>query len=264
MATHPSWTTIDGETPRLNGGLFTDTSPRAAQSAPPPAADPPRRTRAQAIRMQRRAFGQRGTLAAFGAAVTVVAGTFTALQLPGPARSNAPDAAESLPVELSPAGIETPTLAVAAAVLAGAAPLKEASPLDPSTPAIAPSAATGAAPRPTGEAKALAPTLEALPFFPPTLNGDHAGREINTAAASTALSVAASRARSCIETDDPRTTMEVRVTFAPSGRVTTAMVSRGPFAGTEVGGCIARALRSAKVGPFEGPPVTVSRSIRIR
>jgi hypothetical protein len=63
--------------------------------------------------------------------------------------------------------------------------------------------------------------------------------------------------------NDPRATMNVRVIFAPSGAVTSAAVSGGPFVGTRVGICIATALRSATVRPFDGDPVTVDTSIRL-
>jgi hypothetical protein len=37
----------------------------------------------------------------------------------------------------------------------------------------------------------------------------------------------------------------------------------GAFAGTDVGGCVARLFRAAKVPPFSGDPVTVSKSFSI-
>jgi hypothetical protein len=55
----------------------------------------------------------------------------------------------------------------------------------------------------------------------------------------------------------------VQVTFAPSGRVTSATVMGPPFAGTAVGGCVAGAFRRAKVPAFSGNPVTVSKSFAI-
>jgi hypothetical protein len=87
---------------------------------------------------------------------------------------------------------------------------------------------------------------------------------INKAAAATAISVAAARAKRCLEPFETRTTMPVRVTFAPSGRVTTAMVVGGPFAGTSVGSCIATWLRTATVGAFDGPGVAVLKTVQIR
>lgn len=52
-------------------------------------------------------------------------------------------------------------------------------------------------------------------------------------------------------------TATVAVTFASSGRVTTANVGP-PFAGTPAGACIARAVRSASVPAFSRPTFTVN------
>ena len=54
------------------------------------------------------------------------------------------------------------------------------------------------------------------------------------------------------------------ITFAPSGRVTSANISGPPFAGTPTGGCIAAALRKARVPAFDGDRVTVSKTIVIQ
>jgi hypothetical protein len=56
----------------------------------------------------------------------------------------------------------------------------------------------------------------------------------------------------------------VSVTFAPSGRVTRALVEDGPFQGTAVGGCIARHLRSVSILPFEGDFRTVRTDVTLR
>jgi hypothetical protein len=56
----------------------------------------------------------------------------------------------------------------------------------------------------------------------------------------------------------------VVITFAPSGRVTTATIGGPPFAGTPTGGCIAAALRKARVPAFEGERVTVSKTIVVQ
>lgn len=88
--------------------------------------------------------------------------------------------------------------------------------------------------------------------------------EFNKGAASAALSAAAGAASGCRTGGDPAGSARVMVTFAPSGRVTQALVSGPPFAGTPTGGCIARAFRSAKVPPFEGSPVTVAKTARIQ
>ncbi|MBN2195055.1 MAG: zinc-ribbon domain-containing protein [Polyangiaceae bacterium] len=82
-------------------------------------------------------------------------------------------------------------------------------------------------------------------------------------AAVAALSSAASAATSCKRAGGPTGTGKVQVTFAPSGRVTSANVVGGAFGGTSVGSCVASAFRSARVPPFSGSPVTVSKSFTI-
>jgi hypothetical protein len=84
------------------------------------------------------------------------------------------------------------------------------------------------------------------------------------AAAASALSSAASQASSCKKSGDPSGTASVTVTFAPSGRVTSANISGPPFAGTATGGCIASTLRRATIPPFEGDRITVSKTVVIR
>jgi hypothetical protein len=82
-------------------------------------------------------------------------------------------------------------------------------------------------------------------------------------AAEAAVSSAASAASACRQEGDPSGTTTVTVTFAPSGRATTATVNGPPFAGTKTGGCIASAMRRAHVPAFSGSPVTVSKTIVI-
>lgn len=82
-------------------------------------------------------------------------------------------------------------------------------------------------------------------------------------AAAAAMNAAAANAVSCRQPDSPAGTARVAVTFAPSGRVTTALVS-GTFAGTPVGGCIARTFRAVRVPAYEGGIITVHRTTPIR
>jgi hypothetical protein len=139
---------------------------------------------------------------------------------------------------------------------------------DPTTAAPVAAAPVVAAPAGVRARAAVAPSPEAIApqmVIPPLAAAPPvAGTDISRPAAAVAISVAGRRAASCLAADDLRGTMPVSVTFAPSGRVTTATVDGGPFVGTAVGGCIARALRSASVGPFDGAPVTVHSSVRVR
>ncbi len=82
-------------------------------------------------------------------------------------------------------------------------------------------------------------------------------------AAVAALSVAASQATVCKRPEGPWGSGKALVTFAPSGRVTTANVTGPPFSGTPVGGCVASVFRRARIPSFSGDSVTVSKSFSI-
>jgi cytoskeletal protein RodZ len=86
----------------------------------------------------------------------------------------------------------------------------------------------------------------------------------SVSAAQVALTQAATNSAGCKKPDGPTGSGKVQVTFATSGRVTTANVQGPPFAGTPVGGCVAGVFRRAKVPPFAGNPVTVSKSFAIK
>lgn len=112
----------------------------------------------------------------------------------------------------------------------------------------------------TGDApeKVAKPEPEAPKPVAPASNG-----EFNRTAASSAMSAAAARAMGC-KGDGPSGTASVSVTFAPSGRVTSARVDGPPFSGTPTGGCIATAFRSVSVPPFDGSSITVRKTVSIR
>jgi len=82
--------------------------------------------------------------------------------------------------------------------------------------------------------------------------------------AASAVDSAAERASSCRREADPSGTALVTITFAPSGRVTTATLAGPPFIGTATGSCIANTMRSAKVAAFSGKHVTVRKTVTIR
>jgi hypothetical protein len=92
-----------------------------------------------------------------------------------------------------------------------------------------------------------------------------AGTAFDRAAAAQSLAAAAAQAStSCKKPGDPSGIASVAVTFAPSGRVTSATVSGPPFSGTATGGCIASTLRRAQIPAFDGDKVTVGKTIVIR
>jgi hypothetical protein len=90
-----------------------------------------------------------------------------------------------------------------------------------------------------------------------------AGAGFNREVASKALKAAADAAKTCKQPDGPTGTGKVQVTFAPSGRVSDALLISGPFAGTVVGKCVIRLFRAAEVPPFDGSPMTVAKSFSV-
>ncbi|MEP7049882.1 MAG: zinc-ribbon domain-containing protein [Pseudomonadota bacterium] len=78
-----------------------------------------------------------------------------------------------------------------------------------------------------------------------------------------ALTAASMSANACKKPGGPTGAGKATVTFAPSGRVTTATVAGGSYAGTSVGGCVASGFHKAHVPPFSGAPVTVAKSFQI-
>lgn len=132
-------------------------------------------------------------------------------------------------------------------------------------PAVAekPAAEKPAAEKPvTSKPEPEKPPAHAEPAAPST-PGEPAG-PFDRAAAAAALNSGAAQASSCRKEGDPSGVASVVITFAPSGRVTSANISGPPFAGTPTGGCIAAALRKARVPAFEGDRVTVSKTIVIQ
>lgn len=116
----------------------------------------------------------------------------------------------------------------------------------------------------------VAPSPDAIPpqlVIPPLASAaPSAAVDLSRPAAALAIAMAGRRAASCtsIGADDDRATMHVSVTFAPSGRATSASVLDGPFEGTAVGSCVTRVLRDLTVARFDGEPVTVRSSLRLR
>jgi hypothetical protein len=146
----------------------------------------------------------------------------------------------------------------------------------PSGESSAPSMAVASEePRPTASlgqraARPAAPAQGAARRAPstapaPPAEEPSARAEFDSAAAASSLSAAAAQASGCRKPGDPTGSQAVVVvTFAPSGRVTSAVVTGKPFAGTETGGCIAATIRRAQVPAFSGERITVSKTVAIR
>ncbi|HTN82184.1 MAG TPA: hypothetical protein VL242_00795, partial [Sorangium sp.] len=183
--------------------------------------------------------------------------------------------AESTPPVETTAPAQTPPPAETAAA-ATPPPAETAAPsAEPAADAPAPGAATpgqaspAAAEKPAERDRPSTPAPAAGGGDKPTAQKpaeaapSGGGAEFNRGAASSALGAAASSAKSCKKAGGPTGTGKVKVTFAPSGNVTSAEVQGAPFAGTSVGGCVARLFRGARVPAFGGSPIAVSKSFTI-
>jgi hypothetical protein len=88
--------------------------------------------------------------------------------------------------------------------------------------------------------------------------------EFDRNAAKAALAIAAANALECRYPGEVAGTGRVAITFAPAGRVQSALILGAPFQATRTGSCIANAFRSASVPAFAGPPVLVTREVTVR
>lgn len=158
-----------------------------------------------------------------------------------------------------------------AAGLAEEPTVRPAPPVDPSGEVVIDDSAqlTGELELPTGETASVGaseaapmenePEEEKLEAPTPPANDP---LPFDKARAEGAMNAAAGMANACRPEGMVSATARVSVTFAPSGRVTTAVVDGTGLSGTPAGGCVARAFRSIRVDPFAGPPVTVHKSFQ--
>lgn len=180
-----------------------------------------------------------------------------------PARAApAPEATTEVAAAAAPSPAASPVAAAEAPVKAAAAsPVKAAAEKPAGTPAPSPKPETAAATTPKADAPKAAATKAAAAAADDAVAE---GGEFDKAAAATALGAAADQASGCRKDGDPSGVATVHVTFSNSGRATRATIEGPPFAGTPTGGCIAAALRGAKVPPFGGDRVTVTKRVVIR
>lgn len=150
-------------------------------------------------------------------------------------------------------------------------PPEEAAPATPSTneapaevrPAPEPQRASAPKAKPAPRPQAPKPAPVAVKPSPPPSTTESVLGPFDKSAAVNALTQMAGEASACRKSGDPSGMASVTVTFAPSGRVTSAVVGGPPFAGTATGGCIASTLRRARVPAFAGEHVTVTKTVVI-
>jgi hypothetical protein len=88
-------------------------------------------------------------------------------------------------------------------------------------------------------------------------------RDFNAASAQSALTALAPLAGACLAVGDPGVTVQVGVTFAPSGKVSRAWLEGSSLAGKR-GACVAAMFGTARVSPFKGGPVTLRKVVKLR
>jgi predicted Zn finger-like uncharacterized protein len=98
---------------------------------------------------------------------------------------------------------------------------------------------------------------------PAPATGGGSDAPIDRGALMSAMSKAANTVGSCKTADGPTGSGRVSVTFAPSGKVTQAVVNGAPFGGTPVGSCVASRFRSVSIPPFAGSAQTVGKTFQI-
>lgn len=180
---------------------------------------------------------------------------------------------------LAAAVIEAPTMASAVVAPAPPVPVATSTPsseeqlaAEPPTPPAG-DAPTEAAP-PEGEAAATPPASSDAPVEAkakstkkPAAKAPSSTRKAAAAfdkgAAKAALSAAAAKAAGCGAGGAPGKG-KVMLTFAASGKVSSASLIEGPFAGKAAGNCALKHFRAARVPAFSGSAVTVSKSFSIK
>lgn len=129
-----------------------------------------------------------------------------------------------------------------------------------SAPAKAPDPPKQEAPKDFGAALAAAagkPASEA----PKESSGGGGSAPFDRGAAAAALSGV--NVQSCKKPGGPTGPGHVKVTFAPNGSVSTAIVDDSQYPGTTVGGCVAGKFRGAHIPAFSGSSVTVGKGFTI-
>ena len=180
-----------------------------------------------------------------------------------PAANSAPATSATPEASASGAASAVASASAAASSQAVATPSAAAASAKAATSAGPTPAAAGATPAALADKPAAKPPEPPAAAKPPEPPATAEGAAFDKNAAVAALSAAAASAASCKTADGPTGSGKVSVTFAPSGRATATSVA-GELAGTEVGGCVARLFRAAKVPPFSGDPVTVSKSFSVQ
>lgn len=162
----------------------------------------------------------------------------------------------------------TPPKVVTSGTTTAAVPPPTAATAVPSQVVTVASSVAPTAPSATAPAPSAPPTDS--PSFPETMDSassggadSGAGKSFDTAAATAALRSAAIAAKDCKRSYGPTGPGTVKVTFSPSGNVTSALLLAPQYAGTLVGTCVATKFLKLRVPSFEGTAVTTNMPFEI-
>lgn len=199
----------------------------------------------------------------------------------GPLASASAVSTPNLPGEATGAIAAAPATSAAAPVASTTA-ASPVSPTAPKAPTVgAPAAAGGGGVKTTAKAPDPEPTPAPAPAPPPPPKDlgaalqEAAGQKPKPAPAAAAgtdapfdrgaaaAALGGVNVQSCKKPDGPTGTGRVKVTFAPSGSVQTAVIDGAPFEGTPVGSCVAGKFRGARIPAFAGSAVTAGKSFTI-
>lgn len=176
--------------------------------------------------------------------------------LSGPGPEQASLAATPPPELAAEAAPIAPVAAEAPALPAAAAPTLPVEPVAVEPGVGKETSAAGTAPRSTR-------SREKKPLPRAVVTSSSLLAPFDTQAAREALNAASSKAADCRQEGGATGKGKVQLTFATTGRVSSASIVEGPFTGTAAGNCALRHFRAAHVPPFSGTPQTVAKSFKI-
>ncbi len=179
----------------------------------------------------------------------------------GPIAMNDPPPAMTGPAAVAPGVGAATSVPTAMAPNGGPKPVVKPGVADNTPPAVKPAA--DPPPAASSKPKSLQEALDQAGggSKPAAAAPAEASAPFDRGAAAAALG--AVNVQSCKKPDGPTGSGHVKVTFGPSGAVSSATADAPPFAGTPVGGCVAAKFRGVKIPAFSGGSVSVGKSFTI-
>jgi hypothetical protein len=102
-----------------------------------------------------------------------------------------------------------------------------------------------------------------LPFHFAANSAPEATGPVDPMAAAASAALGTIDVRPCKAPGGPTGTGHVKITFAPSGDAISSEVDAPPFAGTDVGRCIAEKYRTLHIAPYTGKNVQVGKTFQL-